>query len=76
MSEVADRLYEIFAEIDRISREITNLPYVDATGVPTDDANEHTLAAWEKLNAQYNALATEAARIVNKPGHNQTKTGR
>ena len=66
MSEVADRLYEIFAEIDRISREITNLPYVD----------EHTLAAWEKLNAQYNALATEAARIVNKPGHNQTKTGR
>lgn len=75
MDKAADRLDDIFAETDRIFAGITDLPFVDTTGVPTDDAEEQTIATWEKLNAQYNAPASEAARIVNESGRNRTKKG-
>lgn len=51
MAKAADRLDEIFAELDHLREEIANLPHVDTIGVPTDDADEQTVEVWEKLNA-------------------------
>lgn len=47
MPKEADRLDEIFAETACLFEEITDLPYVDATGVPTDDADEQPLTILE-----------------------------